>query len=1018
MTPERWQQVKDIFNSAVKYRPEERSVFLTKACDGDGDLRSEVESLIASHEKNESFIDAPPYEAIVQMLAGGQRSIVGQTIGNYVVLSKLGEGGMAAVYLARDSRLGRQVALKILPAFFNRDLDRLRRFEQEARAGSALNHPNILTVHEIGEIGENHFIATEFVEGETLRDRLTLGRLPIGEALNITEQIASALCAAHAKGILHRDIKPGNVMLRPDSLVKVLDFGLAKLIGQSERGTDEATAALAHTQSGMIIGTVTYMSPEQTRGLAVDARTDIWSLGVVLYEMLTGRPPFLGSTQSDVMVSVLERDAPPLAEHLPHAPDELQSILTKMLCKDPEARYQAIADLQVDLRNLKLQQEQPQTRSSADFGYVGPLEKVIASTTYEGEITRGSGAVIAETEGSDSGDKWLPTAELPAPAATLSPLEKVRRHRLAAVVTLVVLSGVAFGLYKLLISWRTSQSDVAKTGAIRSLVVRTMQLTSWAGLDLTPSFSPDGSAIAYCSDQNGSLEIYVKQLAAGGREIQITLDGQQNLEPAWSPSGKLIAYHSKNRGGIWLIPALGGVARQLTEFGSYPAWSPDGTLIAFQSAGIGDSLLAIGSGAVSSSTIWVVALSGGAPKQISQPANTPGSHGSPTWSPDGKWIAFATYDLSRQSEVWSVSADGSRANFIVRNGLGPVYAPDGQSIYFIGNPSNLGYGVWQAPISTNQTGSNSEPVKLLDAGAMNIKHLSVAADGKRIAYGALSQTSNLWSVRLSASSEAVGPPAALTRELNYRSSAPAVSPDGGKIAYNVYRAGGPGGIWVINANGTNPTQVAENGVGPSWSPDGQQILFSRQRAGRATLWSIPLSGGKEERLIDLGPGSNFLRISPDGKQVVFNSTTVGATNLWLASVAGGSPKQLTFDLESMGFACWSPDGKMLALGIKRGEDGYIGLMPSSGGEVKQLNFDHGVSAPNSWSPDGDKIAFAGARNGIWNVYWISRTNEQRKMTNYTKLNLSVRYPAWSPQGDRIIYEYTETTGNIWLMELK
>ena len=312
MTPERWQRVKETFQSALDRVPGERAAFLTGACVGDDPLRKEVESLLASHERDGSFIDSPAYQGAAAMLETEQQLEAGQKIGHYEILSTLGKGGMGEVYLARDTKLDRKVALKLMPSAFTKDRERLRRFEQEARAASALNHPNILTIHEIGEVNDRRFIATEFVDGETLREKMIDGPLKIADALKIAEQIASALAQAHGAGIIHRDIKPENIMLRRDGIVKVLDFGLAKLTEQKEVGAEDATRQLVQTSAGVVMGTVAYMSPEQARGLATDERTDIWSLGVVLYEMLAGRAAFEGPTTSDLIVSVLEREPPPL----------------------------------------------------------------------------------------------------------------------------------------------------------------------------------------------------------------------------------------------------------------------------------------------------------------------------------------------------------------------------------------------------------------------------------------------------------------------------------------------------------------------------------------------------------------------------------------------------------------------------------------------------------------------------------------------------------------------------------
>src|SRR6476659_840442 len=324
MTPERWQQVKEVFALAVKYPPEKRSSFLQERCANDTELRSEVESLIAANDKSGEFIDQPAYQAASWLREEKRELKPGQNMGTYKVLSFISRGGMGEVYLAQDQRLSRKVALKLLPLSFTTDLDRLRRFEQEARAASALNHPNIITIYEIQEFEGSHVIATEFVEGETLRQRLSRSRLSLSETLNIAIQIADALSAAHKAGIVHRDIKPENVMLRPDGYVKVLDFGLAKLSEQASPAVAaEAPTIQVRTGSGVVIGTAGYMSPEQARGLNVDHRSDIFSLGAVIYEMLARRKPFEGETPSDTLASILKSEPPSLARVVPGVPAEL-----------------------------------------------------------------------------------------------------------------------------------------------------------------------------------------------------------------------------------------------------------------------------------------------------------------------------------------------------------------------------------------------------------------------------------------------------------------------------------------------------------------------------------------------------------------------------------------------------------------------------------------------------------------------------------------------------------------------
>lgn len=355
MTPERWQQIDGLYQAALDQEAADRSKFISSACAGDSELRREVESLLLAHEQAGSFIAEPALRSAARLLARDQaKSLIGATLAHYRIESILGAGGMGEVYLALDAKLNRKVALKLLPASFNHYSDQLGRFEREAQAASALNHPNIITIYEIGEVDGRHFIVTEFVDGETLREYMTDTRMTVGEVLDVGAQIASALQAAHEARIVHRDVKPENIMVRRDGVVKVLDFGLAKLAPQQLGIVDAQRLIQSNVQTnpGMVMGTVGYMSPEQARGQDVDARTDIWSLGVVLYEMVAGRAPFKGDTPSHVIVSILENQPPSLSSDS-GVPAELERIISKSLLKHTMERYQAASDIVRDLKNLK-----------------------------------------------------------------------------------------------------------------------------------------------------------------------------------------------------------------------------------------------------------------------------------------------------------------------------------------------------------------------------------------------------------------------------------------------------------------------------------------------------------------------------------------------------------------------------------------------------------------------------------------------------------------------------------------
>jgi len=435
MTPERWQRIKPLLQSALERDPDERAAFLVAECAGDEALRKEVQSLIISHEQADKFIESPAVEVMAGSLGNDQ--VVGRNLGPYVISARLGAGGMGEVYLAEDTRLGRKVALKMLPDYFTRDDDRVRRFQQEARAASALNHPNILTIYEIGQIASRHFIATEFIEGETLRQSMIKRELKIAEALDVAAQVASALSAAHQAGITHRDIKPENIMVREDGFVKVLDFGLAKLMEPKAviADTEAMTRILVKTEPGIVMGTVTCMSPEQARGAEVDHRTDIWSLGVVLYEMVARRLPFEGATTSELLASILnDKEPPPLSRYARGVPVELERILTKALHKNREERYQVIKDFGLDLKSLKHRLE-----------FEAELERTVPpeSTAGVSRITDSGGHAAESTT------HTLTTHPTSSAEYVVSEIKHHRRVVAAAAIALILLlvAGLAYYFY-------------------------------------------------------------------------------------------------------------------------------------------------------------------------------------------------------------------------------------------------------------------------------------------------------------------------------------------------------------------------------------------------------------------------------------------------------------------------------------------------------------------------------------------------------------------------------------------
>ena len=528
MKRERYEQIDNIFEQALELGPGARPAFLDRACGSDATLRREVESLLSAYDRAGNFIESPAIEVAARAEARLDDAAGVMTrprqVGRYNLLSLLGEGGMGEVYLAEDASLGRKVALKFLPERFISDPERVQRFRREARAASALNHPNIVTIYEIGQAADLHFIATELVEGHTLRRRMEAGKIIPKQSIGIAIQAASALAAAHRAGIIHRDIKPENVMVRPDGYVKVLDFGLAKLTEAS--GGNSADSALdLSTQSGMVLGTINYMSPEQALGQDVDSRTDIFSLGVVLYEMVTGTQPFKGSTPAAVFDAILNKAPVPAIELSPGLPAGLDRVITRALEKDAELRYQTASDVRAELKRL---------------------EREIDSAATEDDA--------------------------PAPAR-----RRVRARRAFRVAALVAVGALAAVLFYLTFA-RVRDGAAARAPVISNA----RRLTDQAGEELFPRLSPDGRSVIYASRAAGNWDIYSQRV--GGKHYD-NLTGDSSFDdthPAYSPDGERIAFRSERfGGGIFIMGASGESVNRLTNFGYSPCWSPDGKSIVF-----------------------------------------------------------------------------------------------------------------------------------------------------------------------------------------------------------------------------------------------------------------------------------------------------------------------------------------------------------------------------------------------------------------------------------------------------
>ena len=760
--------------------------------------------------------------------------MTGRTLLHYTIVEKLGEGGMGVVWKARDTHLDRFVALKVLPADKVADAERMRRFVQEAKAASALNHPNIIHIYDVAETDGVLFIAMEYVAGETLSQMIARKRLRLNQALKYAIQIADALAKAHSAGIIHRDLKPGNIMVTENGLVKVLDFGLAKL-AETETSefseTETVVAQVPQTEEGVVVGTAAYMAPEQAEGKRVDPRSDIFSLGSVLYEMVTGQRAFQRDSKVSTLSAILKDDPKLVTSIIPDVPRDLEKIVFRCLRKDPDRRFQHMNDLKIALLDL---------------------EEESQSGMLSGVETR------------------LPPAR--------------PRRRLvwaAGLVVLVLILAAGF--------WLRFRRAAATAG----LAPRTVPLTSYVGNECCPSFSPDGNQVAFVWDgpSQDNQDIYVK-LVGTEHAVRLTSDPAPDTSPAWSPDGRYIAFRRKFPGpntAIYLVPAIGGPERKLAEisvpdvsvvgagFGGL-SWSPDGKWLAV----------------TDQHSIYALSLSTGEKKKLTFP---PAGQidDTPAFSPDGRSLAFSRHSTLSAAEVFLVALSDDLAPTGEPKQLtskrqvskSPVWTADGREIIFSSGSyiAPTESDLWRVPTS----GGALQPLFTSARGLTP----ALSRQGTRFAYSRFFSDLNIWRLPVPGPNRKAGRPVSLIAS-TYDDEAAQYSPDGSRIAF-VSRRSGTSEIFVCASDGSNTLQLTSLGAtgSPKWSPDSRRIIFDSNAEGRFELYVIDAGGGTPQRLTRSTADDAVPSWSRDGRSIYFVSNRTKEWQIWKMPAEGGEAIQVS-----------------------------------------------------------------------------------------------------------------------------
>ncbi len=954
ISEQQWKQAKVVFTEALEHSRQERDEFLERACSGDPALRAEVESLLRSYDEAQSFMEIPALASAAESLVGEQKRFeVGQHVKHYEIIELIGEGGMGEVYLARDKVLGRRIALKLLPEYVRGDVERLRRFKHEARAASTLSHPNVCVIHEVGETDDGRpFITMEYIEGITLRQRLNERQLSLTEAVEIAAQMSDALNAAHEAGIVHRDIKPENVMIRPDGYVKVLDFGLAKLGERHHSGTLTSMSTLMFKSTpGTVMGTAAYMSPEQARGVAVDARTDVWSLGVVLYEMISGHQPFTGATPTDVVISIVEREHPPLSQFVPAAPFELERIVRKALRKDPNERYQIAKEIAIDLRSLK--RDLNLDRSSAPT----------VSDDVSARLGKDDFKTPTAREGAHDTDQTR-AAHLTTAHPPLTPGRSMR-FAMVAFAGLLLIAGI-YGGYKL--SIRPNPNSARPTPFER---INVTKLTT-NGRARYAAISPDGKYVAYINASGGKESLWLRQIgSAGNLEVISPREGNYG-GLTFSRDGNFIYYGYTTPGlnswEIYRLPLLGQGAtavkvntregpsrlshdRKLLTFVRYDRENQTDTLVVANADGSNEQHVA--------TRKW--------PERLSLDLGT-----LPVWSDDDQSLNLAIVKNDEQGHYVSLYEFrlSDRTEKIIP--LNPQRFEQPYRVTLLSDASGV-------IMSAKAQGSSFAQVWYLgrDGGARTITndlsdhHDADLTDDSRALVTVQTQTlSNVWLGKRDQPNDVSQITAGFGRYFDL-----SWAPDG-KILY-ASDASGSADIFEMSADGKTTRQLTsgmKRNYSPSVSPDNSFIAFHSNRSGIFQIWRMDRDGSNPVQLTFGNSESNWPRFSADGKWVYYQHFESGeAGTVWKVPVQGGSPVRVVerFAIHPAP----SPDGKWLACWWNEGHEksrwGLTLISLETGKQVRSFEVPSSVTVQWDsnlrWSADSRNLVFVDRRGGVDNL---------------------------------------------------